>query len=615
MLHSSRRSKAIGGLLLIAVTVALYIPAIHHGFLNYDDDRYVTDNPQVQAGLRWTTISWAFTTSEQANWHPLTWISHALDCQLFHLNPAAHHFTSILLHTFNVLLLFFVLEWFTASTGRSFFVAALFALHPLNVESVAWVAERKSVLSMLFFLLALTCYGWYVKRPGIGRYLGVAGLFAAGLMCKPMVITLPFLLLLLDYWPLGRIRLTHEGKSETPVSGSQVAFSPVTESFARLCLEKIPLLLLAVASSIITMVVQRAGGAVISLNQASLFLRLENAVLSYGIYIKKMIWPSRLAALYPYPYALPLWQVAFASLFLIGITLAVLKLRNYPYLAVGWFWFLGTMVPMVGLVQVGNQAMADRYAYLPFVGLFLMIVWGAADWARAQRVEPRYLAATGFLVLAALFWATRVQLGYWQDDFKLWAHTLAVTSRNCVAENNFGLALMHQGKRDDAVFHFRNAAAIAPTDPTSAFNLGVYAQEQGEIPQALAHYDVALQWTSDRQIRVSAYANMGQIYFRQRDYPHAKLAFASVLKLNPSFPAVVRYLGLIALKNGEWAEAVQNFSRLVALEPNDISYFLLAQAFHQAGRDKDALWAYQQAVRLSKDINQTREAAGQLEAL
>src|SRR5271156_140946 len=615
MFFSSRRSMIILGLLLAGATVALYSPAIHHGFLNYDDDRYVTDNPQVQAGLRWTTISWAFTTSEQANWHPLTWISHALDCQLFHLNPAGHHFTSILLHTFNVLLLFLVLEWFTGSPGRSFLVAALFALHPLNVESVAWVAERKSVLSMLFFLLALACYGWYVKKPGIGRYLGVAGLFVAGLMCKPMVITLPFLLLLLDYWPLGRMRLTHEGKSETPVSASQVAFSPVTESFARLCLEKIPLLLLAVASSIITMVVQRAGGAVISLNQASLLLRLENALLSYGIYIKKMIWPSRLAALYPYPHALPLWQGACALLFLIAITLAVLKLRDYPYLAVGWFWFLGTMVPMVGLVQVGNQAMADRYAYLPFIALFLMIVWGAADWAKAQRVAPRYLAATGFLVLAALFWAARVQLGYWQDDFKLWAHTLAVTSQNCVAENNFGLALMRQGKRDDAVFHFRRAAAIAPTDPTSAFNLGVYAQEQGEIPQALAQYATALQWTPDRQIRVSAYANMGQIYFRQRDYRHAKLAFDSVLKLNPSFPAVLRYLGLIAQKNGAWAEAVQNFSQLVALEPSDINYFLLAQAFHQAGRDRDALWAYQQAVRLSKDINQTREAVGQLEAL
>ena len=615
MLHSSGRSKAIWGLLLIGVTVALYSPAIHHGFVNFDDDRYVTDNPQVQAGLRWATISWAFTTSEMANWHPLTWISHALDCQLFHLNPAGHHFTSILLHTFNVLLLFLVLEWFTGSPGRSFLVAALFALHPLNVESVAWVAERKSVLSMLFFLLALASYGWYVKKPGIGRYLGVAGLFVAGLMCKPMVITLPFLLLLLDYWPLGRMRLPLEDKSETPASGSQAAFSSGTESFARLCLEKIPLLLLAVSSSIITMVVQRAGGAVVSLKRASLLLRLENAVLSYGIYIKKMILPSRLAVLYPYPHALPVWQVAFASLFLIGITLAVLKLRNYPYLAVGWFWYLGTMVPMVGLVQVGNQAMADRYAYLPLVGLFLMIAWGAADWAKARCVEPRYLIATGFLVLAALFWATRVQLAYWQDDFKLWAHTLDVTSHNCVAENNLGLALMHEGKRDEAVFHFRNAAAIEPTDATSEFNLGVYAQQQGEIPQALARYEAALQWTSSRQLRASTYANMGTIYFGQRDYRHAKLAFDSALKLNRSFPTVVRDLGLIAQKNGEWAEAVQNFSRLVALEPSDINYFMLAQAFHQAGRDRDALWAYQQALRLSRDIDQTRQAVGQLEAL
>jgi Flp pilus assembly protein TadD len=614
-LHSSGKGKAVLGLILFLMTVALYCPALRHGFVNYDDDRYVTDNPRVQAGLRWDTISWAFTASEQANWHPLTWISHALDCQLFQLHAEGHHLTSLLLHALNVLLLFLVLQWFTGSAGRSFFVAALFAVHPLNVESVAWVAERKSVLSMLFFLLALAAYGRYVKKPAVGRYLAVAGLFAAGLMSKPMVVTLPFVLLLFDYWPLGRMRLPLEDDSATHSARDEVPFSRDKESFARLCLEKIPLFLIALSSSVITMVVQRAGGAVVSIQRASLLLRLENAILSYGLYITKMVWPARLAILYPYPRAVSGWEVAAASVFLVGVTGVVLKYREVRYLAVGWFWYLGTLVPMVGLVQVGNQAMADRYAYLPLIGPFLMLVWGATDWAMARRMDTKYLAVAGILLLAAFFCATRVQLNYWQDDLKLWTHTLEVTSRNFVAENNLGLAVMRQGKRNDAIGHFRNAAAIEPTDATSQFNLGVYAQEQGNLELALALYGKVLQWTSDPQLRASAYANIGTIYFSQRDYVNAKLAFDSVLKLNRAFPPVVRDLGLIAQKKGDGTEAVRNFSRLVTLEPNDVNYFLLAQAFHQAGRDGDAVWAYQQAVRLSKDINQTRLAAGQLQAL
>jgi protein O-mannosyl-transferase len=613
MLHFSGKSKAIGGFLLVVITAVVYIPVLHHGFVNYDDDRYVMDNPHVQGGFDWKAISWAFTTSEEANWHPLTWLSHTLDCQLFRLNPAGHHFTSVLLHSLNVVLLFLILQWFTGSTGRSFMVAALFGVHPLNVESVAWVAERKSVLSMLFFLLAVAAYGWYVKKPATGPYLAVALLFAAGLMSKPMVITLPFVLLLLDYWPLGRMQFPSDSE-QVPRDG-QIPFSTRTGSLAKLCVEKIPLFLLAISSSLITMVVQRAGGAVVSTRRASLLLRLENAILSYGLYVKKMFWPSHLAVLYPYPHALPAWELTVAIIFLLGVTVAVLNYRSSRYLVVGWFWYLGGLVPMIGLVQVGNQAMADRYAYLPLIGLFVMLVWGVADWARARQMDANVLAAAGLGVLAALSWATHVQLGYWQDDFKLWMHTLSITSRNFVAENNLGLALMRQGKRDEAVGHFRNAAAIEPTDATSQFNLGVYAQEQGDIQQAMALYEGVLEWTSDTQLRASAYANIGTIYFSRRDYARAKEAFESVLKLNRAFPVVLRDLGLIAQKFGDRGEAVQNFTRLVAVEPSDINYFLLAQAFHQAGRDGDAVWAYQQAVRLSKDINLTRQAASQLEAL
>jgi tetratricopeptide (TPR) repeat protein len=611
---SSPYSKLIAGLLLVIVTLIVFSPAARHGFINYDDDRYVTDNPQVRAGLQWSTISWAFTTFEQANWHPLTWLSHALDCQLFHLNPTGHHVTSLLLHSLNVVLLFLILQWFTGYTGRSLMVAALFALHPLNVESVAWVAERKSVLSMFFFLLAIAAYGWYAKKPGIGRYLVIAGLFAAGLMSKPMVITLPFVLLLLDYWPLERIQLSPSIAPGDKLPRSANRFAARTESIVRLCLEKIPLLLLSAASAGMTMMVQQAGGAVVSSARASVLLRIENAVVSYGLYLAKMIWPSRLAVLYAYPHALPMWEIATASIFLVAVTWAVLKYRTSRYLAMGWFWYLGTMVPMIGLVQVGNQAMADRYAYLPLIGVFLMTVWGVANRATALRIETKYLAALGCAVLLALSWATRIQLTYWQDDFTLWTHALAINAHNFVAENNLGFALIRQGKRDDAIAHFRTAAALEPADPTSQFNLGIYAEEQGDLPQATARYEAVLRLTSDTQLRASAFANLGTIYFQLRDYARAKQCFEASVKLNRSFPMVIQDLGLIAQKNGDPGETIRYFGWLVSIDPNDVHYFLLAQAFRQAGREADATWAYQQALRLSKDINQTRQVALQLQA-
>jgi len=614
MLRSPAKHNLVLGLLLVLVTLVVYNPVSHHGFVSYDDDRYVTDNPQVRAGLTWATVSWAFKSFEQANWHPLTWLSHALDCQLFHLNPAGHHFTSLLLHALNALLLFLILQWFTRYTGRSLMVAALFAVHPLNVESVAWVAERKSVLSMLFFLLALAAYGWYVRRPSVGRYLMVAVLFAAGLMSKPMVITLPFVLLLMDYWPLGRMRLSDSGESPDEVSGNGVRFAVSTRPLGRLCLEKIPLLLLSAGSAIITMLVQRVGGAVISSTRVSLVLRLENAILCYGLYLKKAVWPSHLAVIYPYPHALPAWQAAASALFLLAVTWAVLKYRMSRYLLVGWFWYLGTMVPMIGLVQVGNQAMADRYAYLPLIGLFAMIVWAAADWASARHLETKYLATVGFIVLVALSAVTRIQLRYWQNDFSLWTHALAINPHNFVAENNFGLALIRQGRRDEAIPHFRAAAAIEPRDPTSQFNLGVYAQEQGDLKQAAARYEFVLQLTADTQLRSSAYANLGTVYFALRNYTRAQQNYESAIKLNRVFPVALRDMGLIALKNGDWNQAIHYFAWLLTIAPSDVDYLLLSQAFHQSGRDENAKSAYQQALRFSRDINQAQQMANQLAA-
>ena len=619
--RSPGQRKLVLGLLLVVVTLALYNPVSRNGFVNFDDDRYVTDNPQVRAGLRSSTISWAFTTLDLANWHPLTWLSHALDCQLFQLNPVGHHYTSLLLHASNALLLFLILQWFTGYTARSLMVAALFAVHPLNVESVAWVAERKNVLCMLFFLLALAAYGWYVRQPTVARYLAVALLFAMGLMSKPMVITLPIVLLLLDYWPLGRTHFSANVESRDEASPR---FAASTQPVWRLCLEKVPLLLLSAGSAIVTMLAQRAGGAVLTSAERAPLLRLENVIVCYVLYIKKAFWPSHLAALYPYPHTLPAWQVAASALFLVAVTCAVLKYREHRYLVVGWFWYLGTMVPMIGLIQVGNQAMADRYAYLPLIGLFIMIAWAAADYASALQLSTNYLATAGLVTLLALSAVTRIQLSYWHDDATLWSHALAVTQHNYVAENNFASALIKQGRYDDAITHFRAASALEPGDAVSQLNLGIYAQQHGDFQRAAARYVNVLRLATDAQIRASAYANLGTVYFALRDYPQAQQNFDSATKLKRVFPVALLDMGLLAQKSAQkaaqrtdeddWNRAAGYFAQFVALEPSDVGYLLLANALRQAGRPDDANLAYQQAQRLSNDIAVAQQRAAQLAA-
>ncbi|MGA7079379.1 MAG: tetratricopeptide repeat protein [Terriglobales bacterium] len=609
--RSPAQRKLVLSLLLVVVTLAVYNPVSRNGFVNFDDDRYVTGNPHVLAGLRGSTMAWAFTSFEQANWHPLTWLSHALDCQLFQLNPVGHHYTNLLLHVANALLLFLILQWFTGYTARSLMVAALFALHPLNVESVAWVAERKNVLCMFFFLLAIAAYGWYVRRPGVARYLSVAVLFAMALMAKPMAITLPLLLLLLDYWPLGRLRFPGDVESS-----DDARFASCAQFAATLCVEKLPLLALSAGSAVITMIAQRGGGAVLTSAARSPLLRFENVIVSYARYIQKAIWPSHLAALYPYPHALPAWEVAASAIFLLTVTYTVLRYRQHRYLAVGWFWYLGTMVPMIGLVQVGNQAMADRYAYLPLIGFFIVVVWAAAEWASARQLSARYMAAAGLAILVAFSAVTRIQLGYWHDDFSLWSHTLAVTRNNYVAENNFANALVGQGRIEEAIIHFRTASVLEPLDPTSQLNLGIYAEQHGDLTQAAVRYDATLQLATDTQLRATAYANLGTVYFALHDYGRAQQNFDSALRLKGTFPIAFLDMGLIAQKTAQtaadWNRAAGYFAQFAALDPTDVGYLLLADALHHAGRAQDADLAYRQALQLSSDIAQSRQRAAQL---
>jgi protein O-mannosyl-transferase len=518
-------AMVLGGVLLLAVLV-VYYPAGHYTFTNADDDSYISDNAHVRSGLEWDTVRWAFTTFRAGNWHPLTWLSHALDVHLYFLDPGKHHRTSVLLHASNAILLFWVLLRATGCMGRSAMVAALFALHPINVESVVWISERKNVLSMLFFLLALAAYRWYALKPRVGLYSVVALLYALGLMCKPQVITFPFVLLLWDYWPLWRMFVRGEESSAMAASTRVPA-----QGFSWLVLEKLPLFMLSAASAVLTVKAQRFGGAMSGpLNTYPFPLRFENAIVSYVRYIGKALWPSQLAFLYPH-LSFAVWQVGAGLLLLLVISGMVIA-SHQRYLAMGWFWFLGTSVPMIGLVQVGSQAMADRYAYLPLVGLFIMICWGLPDWADQHGVPANWLIVPSFAAVVALALVTHRQIGYWSNNVSLWAHTVQVTRRNWIAEDNLGAALMHEGKIEEAIVHFRTAEGIYPSDPRTPLFIGFYEQKKGRLREAIEQYKKVISLTqndiwNNAQLRDDAFVNMGYAYRDLGDHTHARESFAA----------------------------------------------------------------------------------------
>jgi tetratricopeptide (TPR) repeat protein len=586
----------------VAATLALYNPVNRHPFVNYDDDRYVTENPHVRNGLSWDTVSWAFTAEEQGNWHPLTWLSHALDYQLFRQNATGHHFTSLLIHSANAVLLFLLLTYATGRLGLSLLVAALFALHPINVESVAWVAERKNVLSTFFFFAALAAYRWYARRPDWRRYLAFAGLFALGLMSKPMVITLPFVLLLLDFWPLGRIQGFPAGVLSVPQS-----------PLSRLLVEKLPLLVLSAASAAITMRVQQAGGAMRSTAQFSLGVRLENAVVAYAMYLWKMVWPSHLAPLYPHPGdSLSAWQVTISALVLLAVTVVVLRFRSRRYLLTGWLWFLGTLVPVIGLVQVGDQAMADRYAYIPLIGIFLMLAWGAADLADLLHIGLSTRMIPAACILLALAFATHRQLGYWSSNYELWTHALVVTDQNFIAQNNLGGALLLLGKPDEAYAHFQAAAEINPNDPMSRSNLGAYLQEHGKLSEAMAQYDRSISLTSDPGLLAATYANLGTAYRTLGEDEKARDSYDQALRLNPNQSNAYLGLGELLEKQNQLDDAIRNYSRSVELRPTATGFLLLGHALETEARRPEALAAYQSALKLSPELPEAQHGVHEL---
>ncbi len=617
---SREKRSTVLCLLLALATLAVYNPVVHNGFTNLDDDFYVTHNPHVIAGLTWSTVKWAFTSYDAANWHPLTWLAHALDCQLFGLNPVGHHYVTVLLHAINAVLLFLLLESATGLTWSSLTVAALFALHPVNVESVAWVSERKNVLSMVFFLLAMLAYGWYVRRGGVKRYVAVAGMFALGLMAKPEILTLPFVLLLWDYWPLhrmggGSFLSSHIADlREKPAENAPAMGAPVPRSFSFLLLEKMPLLLLAAGSAVITVLAQRSGDALRNLNgQFSIRARLGNVVLSYVRYLGKAFWPRRLAVFYPHPgNALPTWEILGSAALLLFLTGLVLRWRNRRYLLVGWFWLLGTLVPVIGIIQVGVQAMADRYAYLSYIGLFVCVVWGMAEIARMRRLPAAWLAVPAVLVLATLGALSRRQIAYWHDSESLWRHAINVTKDNYRAHDGLARALGKEGRSEDAIAEFKVAQNLSDYNASAVLDLGVYEQLHGHLREAIEQYKRSVNASPDSKSRAVAFSCLGLGYLQMGDIDRARLSYAEALRQNPDNSAALVGSGLVAERNGDFAVAVDRLSHVVKLDPTDENYLLLEQALRRAGRLTEADDALAQAQKISGDFAHAQQSAAEV---
>ena len=501
-------------LLLIAVlTLAVYWPALQNGFIDYDDNDYVTVNMMVRQGLTLKGFIWSFSAFHAANWHPLTWLSHMLDVQLFDLNPVGHHAVSIIWHTLNAVLLCLLLNRLTGFLGRSLLVALLFALHPLHVESVAWVAERKDVLSTFFWLLTMWCYAAYAQNPGLKRYLPVAGCFALGLLSKQMLVTLPLILLIMDYWPLNRL---HRG------------------SWKALLAEKIPLFAMSAAAALVTIAAQNSSGALShGSGGSSLLVNSGNAVLSYLRYIRNMFWPVDLALFYPFnASAVTILSVSAAVVVLASVTvLALVQRGRRPYLAFGWFWYLITLLPVIGFLRAGEQAMADRYSYVPLIGLFLMLVWLGAELAGRWNGGVEAAAGVAAVVVCIFSVMSVTQIGYWRNSYDLFGHALAVVEDNWLAHNNMGILLARQYRQGEAIFHFRESVRINPEGAMGFRNLGTAYQSTGNPALAIEAFREAVRINPND---VEAHYRLGYAYLLSGNTDLAYQQYHELMRLAPS---------------------------------------------------------------------------------
>jgi tetratricopeptide (TPR) repeat protein len=594
-------------LFLTLISLAVFGQTVRYNFVNFDDDLYVYDARAIKAGLTIEGITTAFTKPHARNWHPLTTISHMLDCQLYGLKAGGHHATNVLLHTFAVLLLFRVLHQMTGSTWRSSLVAALFAVHPLHVESVAWVSERKDVLSAVFFFLMLSAYTWYARGPSVGRYLLVAALFGAGLMSKPMLVTAPLVLLLLDFWPLQRTQ-PRKSRFRDRIPAISDQFSAV----GGLILEKLPLFALSVGACVVTFVVQkRAVGAIPPLPLA---WRVENAVVSYVIYIWQTLWPIRLAAFYPHPNdTLAFWEVTLATGLLGAITMIAIVFRNKrPYLLTGWLWYLVMLFPVIGLVQVGEQGHADRYTYLPHVGLFLLIVWCVADMVRPYHSTWRVTAVTALVVILALATTAFIQTSHWRNSETLWTHALEVTSANDFAHNNLGYLCVESDQLDKAISHFEAAAMIRHGKTNKHYNVGSAFVEmnladalarKGQSDEAMVHYQQAIALEPNY---ADAYYNRGNLLLAKGQIDDAIADWEKTLQLQPNDADAHTCVGNALLRKGSLNEAIAHYQTALALAPedphsrNNLAWILATSSDDKIRDGAKAVEFAQQAVAISR---------------
>lgn len=599
------RSNLAAIILIVFVTLVVYTQTLGHGFIiGYDDGDYVTKNQHVQAGLTLASIEWAFSSFDSSNWHPLTWISHMLDCRLFGLNAGGHHATNVILHVASALLLYAVLRRMTKSVWRSAFVAILFAVHPLHVESVAWISERKDLLSGFLAMLTIWAYVRYVERPGFRRYALVVLALAAGLMSKPMLVTMPFVLLLLDYWPLGRF--AQKGPRLSVVS--------------RPVLDKLPLLILSAISCVVTVIAQERGGAVRALDEASVGFRVSSATIAYLSYIGKMLWPHHLAI--PYLNAsnvLPISKVVASAVILAAFTfLAIMARKSRPYLLVGWLWYLGTLVPVIGLVQVGPQALADRYTYLPLIGLFLIIAWGAPDILRSvgvwecgglgdrarSRRDRLVLPTLAVAVTIALMVSAFFQAGRWRDTFTLFEYVLSVNGGNRVAHNALGMAYEETGRLDEAVTHYSDAVSLDARFFEAYFNLGNVLARQGKLDEAVAAYSQVLATNPNHGY---AYNNLGAALLRLGRTDAAVDAFRKATELTPDDPLARRNLEVALGDQAKGEAAIADFRRILKSDPrNAWAHCQLGNIL--AGRQEydGAVRHFRETVRIAPEYAEAR---------
>jgi Tfp pilus assembly protein PilF len=584
-------------LALAVATFAIYAQVIGHHFITLDDPTYIQENPMVNHGVTLAGVAWAFTTFHATNWHPLTWISHMIDCQFFGMNAGRHLLVNALFHVANTLLVFWFLLRSTHARWQSAVVAALFALHPLHVESVAWASERKDTLSTFFGLLCLIAYVRYAKAPSSSRYAWVAIMLALGLLAKPMLVTWPFVMLLLDYWPLGRLAdpMTKERRRGASHRGAAT-------DIVSLVWEKLPLFALVAASALITFLAQSHGGAVRTFTDAPITLRVSNALVSYVKYLLLTFWPNDLAVYYPFTWAgIPSWQIIGAAFLLVGITAFCLSQRKTrPYLIVGWLWFLGTLVPVIGLVQVGGQIMADRYFYVPSIGLFIALVFGLADIAKSWRVAPVLSGGIAVGVLLILATLTNAQIQRWHDSFTLFEHTLAVTPPNLRIENSLALAMGASGRYDEAAVHFEKTLQIDPNFYDGLVGMGVTRAFQGRIPEATGYFQAAIGSQPDAP---KAHVQLALALWKQNDDQAAFEEMRRASQLAPNDADIRADFGLALELVGQIPEAIEQLHEALRMNPNNAeAHGNLGLALLASGKAQESIPEFEEALRLKPQL-------------